>query len=250
MSLAIIQVGHDPASDIYIRNKKRAMERNDFSVHVVHLPKEATTEQVIERVTIEASRERITAIMVQLPLPAHIDKRKVMESIPPDVDIDGLNPFSWYQPLTPCAIMRWLKIHEIPLDGKDVTILGRSDLVGKPLAIMLMEAGATVTVCNSHTRAWSELSAIRNADILISAVGKPNTVSIVPPNAEAIIDVGINRDEHGKLCGDVSGFVRKQLEDTKVLISPVPGGVGRWTVEELLIRYKEMEEEKYGRVDF
>lgn len=242
--LTIIQVGHNDASDRYIRNKMKAIEAEGMSAELVSLPVEGTTDDVIAKIRLATHERYCNAIMVQLPLPGHIDKRKVLESIPPYLDIDGLNPKSKYKPLTPCAIMRWLREKGVDLVGKNVTVLGRSELVGKPLANMLIDAGATVTVCNSHTDPMQKHKHCIRSDIVVSAVGKLGAVDEWDVNGsgdQIFIDVGINRDHNGKLCGDISPYARSEIESVCSECTPVPGGVGKWTVRELLIRLREME---------
>lgn len=239
--LTIIQVGNNPASNTYIRNKMKAVKEAGLEAELVQLPEDATTEDVIMNINLACES---TAIMVQLPLPSHIDKDKVLWSIPPEKDIDGLNPRSMYRPLTPCAIMRWLKEKGVNLTGKNVTILGRSELVGKPLANMMIDAGATVTVCNSHTDQRSRTGYCLDSDIVVSAVGKRNMISICDVNLhkkQIFIDVGINRDAEGNLCGDIANSVKRLIDELGSEYTPVPGGVGKWTVRELVLRLKEME---------
>lgn len=242
--LRIIQVGHNDASDRYIRNKMKAIEKEGMTVELINLPENCETSDVCDAVENAAYCEETRAVMVQLPLPSHINKDEVMACIPVWADIDGLNPNSDYKPLTPCAIMRWLKEQDICLEGKNVAILGRSELVGKPLANMMIDAGATVTVMNSKTDAVLATVYCKDADIVISAVGKPCTVTsnrMSHLHKQIIIDVGINRDENGKLCGDVSRMGREHAEKIGHICTPVPGGVGKWTVRELVLRLKEME---------
>ena len=239
--LTIIQVGHVEASDRYIRNKMKAIREAGLEVELMNLPEDCTTDDIVYRIWNCTS----TALMVQLPLPEHIDVDLVLRSIPMDKDIDGLNPYSDYKPLTPCAIMRWFDEHDIELERKTVAILGRSDLVGKPLANMMIEVGATVTVMNSKTPPHVRESLCAYADIIISAVGKCDTItgnhlSLIKP--QIIIDVGINRDKNGKLCGDVSASACKHVNIWDGYCSPVPGGVGKWTVRELVLRLQEMED--------
>ena len=243
--LTVIQVGHDEASDRYIRSKKKAVEQAGMRMKVVNLPESVTTNQLITAVYNADSEPGCAAILVQLPLPKHIDRDLVMRNIPPDRDIDGLNPGSLYQPLTPCAIMRWLHNQGVKLEGKNVAIFGKSDLVGKPLANLLLDAGAAVTVMGSKAEERLRFLTCRTADIVISAVGKPNIITEEYINdyskPRILIDVGINRDENGKLCGDISTRAREFVEKNGGVTTPVPGGVGKWTVEELILRLKEME---------
>jgi methylenetetrahydrofolate dehydrogenase (NADP+)/methenyltetrahydrofolate cyclohydrolase len=237
--LTIIQVGDNKASNTYIRNKIKAIEWAGLKAEHIHLPESAGTEDVIEAID-----GRSTAVIVQLPIPAHIDKEAVLRSIAPWQDIDGLIPGSPYKPLTPCAIMRWLREKGVNLEGKSVTVLGRSELVGKPLANLLIDAGATVTVLNSHTPELRKNTSCIISDIVISAVGKPCTITeedVRVTGNQLFIDVGINRDENGKLCGDISPAGQQAIVEAGSEYTPVPGGVGKWTVRELVLRLKEME---------
>lgn len=242
--LAIIQVGHNDASDRYIRNKVKAVMQAGMTAEVINLPETCTTLDVLDAITLVGRSSECRAIMVQLPLPDHIHKEVVLRSIPEHMDIDGLNPRSDLMPLTPCAIMRWLKEQHIRLPGKNVTILGRSELVGKPLANLMIDAGATVTVLNSVTEEWFRRNACYTADIIVSAVGKWGAVFrdyVNNGKKMVVIDVGINRDNDGKLCGDVSHLAKELVERNGGICTPVPGGVGKWTVRELVIRLAEME---------
>lgn len=237
--LTIIQVGDNKASTTYVRNKIKAVEEAGLKAEHIHLPESAGTEDVINAID-----GRSTAVIVQLPLPAHIDKEAVLNSIAPWQDIDGLIPGSPYKPLTPCAIMRWLREKGVDLVGKNVTILGRSALVGKPLANMMIDAGATVTVCNSHSNALTVDRICINSDIVVSAVGKRGAVDwgmVSSFGGQIFIDVGINRDDNGKLCGDICQGAKYRIEEAGSEYTPVPGGVGKWTVRELVLRLAEME---------
>lgn len=242
--LTIIQVGKDQASCTYVRNKVRAVMEAGMDASLVTMEETETTQDVISQIRRAAECEICKAIIVQLPLPSHIDKAAVMAAIPPEKDIDGLHPKSDYKPLTPCAIMRWLREKGVDLEGKNVTVLGRSDLVGKPLANMMIDAGATVAVCNSHTRHTTRILLDRMSDIVITAVGKPNTIKpydVHEEREQIFIDVGINRDKDGKLCGDISPAAQRAIVEAGSEYTPVPGGVGKWTVRELVLRLKEME---------
>lgn len=243
--LYIIQVGDNDASNRYIRNKVKAVEEAGLKARVIKMAETCSTDDILDVMFDCRLRLDCTAMMVQLPLPPHIDKNLVLESIPWRCDIDGLNPNSDYKPLTPCAIMRWFDENSINLEGQLVTILGRSELVGKPLADMLINAGATVTVCNSKTDRMDRALICDRSDIIISAVGKPGVVDIDDVNLtgihQIVVDVGINRDENGKLCGDVSELAREAIKSQGGICTPVPGGVGKWTVQELMLRLKEME---------
>lgn len=246
--LTIIQVGHDAASDVYVRNKLKAIERAGLQARHVNMPAEATREDVLTTIDMYAGLNTTTAIMVQLPLPEHLEphQAEILAAIPPTMDIDGLNPRSDYAPLTPSAIMRVLHDARVPLEGKHVTILGRSKLVGLPLANLLIEAGATVTVCNSHTPDKQRHKLLRSSDIIVSAVGRAGLIRARDvKRGQYVIDVGINRDANGRVCGDVSKAAFAKLDRSDVsYCSPVPGGVGRWTVNELVLRLKYMEEIK------
>ena len=242
--LAIIQVGHNDASDRYIRNKVKAVRQAGMKAEVVNLPEDCETFDVLDAIFKVENLVECKAIMVQLPLPEHINKDVVLRNIAPHMDIDGLNPRSEFQPLTPCAIVRWLKEQDVLLVGCNVAILGKSELVGKPLANMMMDEGATVTVLNSKTQEWFRRKVCSTADIIVSAVGE---VNVVPENyvnrfqPQIVIDVGINRDRDGKLCGDVSPRAKEIVESVGGICTPVPGGVGKWTVRELVLRLAEME---------
>lgn len=242
--LTIIQVGKDQASCTYVRNKVRAVMEAGMDASLVTMEETATTQDVISQIKRAAECEICKAIIVQLPLPSHIDKAAVMAAIPPEKDIDGLAPHSPYKPLTPCAIMRWLREKGVKLGGKNVTVLGRSDLVGKPLANMLIDAGATVAVCNSKTSEPTMNGLCNWADIVVSAVGKCSTVHLCcvnPKGGQIFIDVGINRDANGKLCGDLTDWAKERIVNAGSEYTPVPGGVGKWTVRELVLRLAEME---------
>lgn len=242
--LTIIQVGHVEASDRYIRNKVRAIHSAGMKAEVINLPEDCATNDVLDAIFQADLKVECKAIMVQLPLPDHIDADVVLRNIPAHKDIDGLNPHSDFMPLTPCAIMRWLEEQSIQLSGKNVAILGRSNLVGKPLANLMIDAGATVTVMNSVTKEWTRVAACRSADIIVSAVGHVGTLNsdyVNDNRGKIVIDVGINRAHDGTLCGDVSYKATLMIEQNGGICTPVPGGVGKWTVEELLIRLAEME---------
>jgi methylenetetrahydrofolate dehydrogenase (NADP+)/methenyltetrahydrofolate cyclohydrolase len=231
--LAVIMVGDDPASSVYVRNKEHACAEAGIQSCSRRLPATASTEEVI------ASIAELSAwadgILVQLPLPEHIDEKKVLSAIPPEKDVDCFHPYNigklltgeaGLRPCTPAGILHLLG----DVSGKHCVIVGRSNIVGKPLALMLLHANATVTVCHSKTKDLASYT--RQADILISAVGKPRfiTADMVKPGA-VVIDVGINRDENGKLCGDVAF---EEVAAKASAITPVPGGVGPMTVAMLL----------------
>lgn len=231
--LAVIMVGDDSASSVYVRNKERACAEVGIRSCSRRLPATASTKEVI------ASIAELSAwadgILVQLPLPEHIDEKKVLGAIPPEKDVDCFHPYNigklltgeaGLRPCTPAGILHLLG----DVSGKHCVIIGRSNIVGKPLALMLLHANATVTVCHSKTKDLASYT--RQADVLISAVGKPRFIiaDIVKPGA-VVIDVGINRDENGKLCGDVAF---EEVAAKASAITPVPGGVGPMTVAMLL----------------
>lgn len=231
--LAVIMVGDDPASSVYVRNKERACAEVGIRSCSRRLPATASTKEVI------ASIAELSAwadgILVQLPLPEHIDEKKVLGAIPPEKDVDCFHPYNIEKLLTGEAGLRTCTpagiLHLLgDVSGKHCVIIGRSNIVGKPLALMLLHANATVTVCHSKTKDLASYT--RQADILISAVGKPRfiTADMVKPGA-VVIDVGINRDENGKLCGDVAF---EEVAAKASAITPVPGGVGPMTVAMLL----------------
>lgn len=239
--LVIITVGDDPASKVYVRNKMKAAEEVGIIAH--HFPMQSdlvTTEYVKESIVLFNADPGYDGIMVQLPLPKHLNERAIIDAIDPAKDVDGLTTTnigrlrSGQDCLRPCTaqgIIDLCKYYDIKLDGKDVTIIGRSNIVGKPLADLMMAEGATVTQCHSRTR--STVHYTTDAQIVVSAVGKPNFLrrEHLDFNGQTVIDVGINRDENGKLCGDVDF---EGVKDKVEHITPVPGGVGPMTVAELM----------------
>lgn len=237
MKLAIVVAGDDPASQIYVHNKKRACEEVGIACSVYRLTESASTEAVLQCVGVLAKDPAVNGILVQLPLPVQVDARRVFAAIPPEKDVDGLTPYNMgllaegspiLRPCTPSGIMELL--FPGPLDGEHCVIIGRSNIVGRPLALMLLQANATVTVCHSMTKGLARFT--RQADVLISAAGVPHliTADMVKPGA-IVIDVGINRDKDGKLCGDVAF---EEVAKKAAAITPVPGGVGPMTVAMLL----------------
>lgn len=237
--LVIISVGDDPASKVYVRNKMRAAEECGIEVEHLVYDSNENPRRVMDYIDMLNYADRVDGIMVQLPLPKDWDERAIIDAISPTKDVDGLTTTNigrlrsgqeCLKPCTAAGIIDLCKYYGIRLDGKDVTIVGRSNIVGKPLADMMMAEGATVTQCHSHTKDLSKHT--RPADILICAVGKPNFIDDKTVNACGfVIDVGINRDEEGKLCGDVAtDKVIRMVQG----ITPVPGGVGPMTVAELM----------------
>ncbi len=239
VTLAVIQVGSDPASTVYVGNKKKACEYIGIHSRSFELPEETSEEELLRLVKSLNEDDDVHGILVQLPLPDHIDEDRVIETISPKKDVDGFHPqsvgaLSIGQPgfvsCTPAGIIQLLKRSGVEIDGKECVILGRSNIVGKPMAMLMLRENATVTVCHSHTANLKEVA--RRADILIVAIGKPRFITreYVKENA-VVIDVGIHRGSDGKLCGDVD-FA--DVEPVASAITPVPGGVGPMTIAMLM----------------
>lgn len=234
--LVVIMVGEIPASRAYVNGKKRDCEDCGIDFELIQFDekvKQSTIEKTIARLNED---ERVNGILVQLPLPAHLNKKAIIDSICPEKDVDCFTEANLgslflnrpvFKPCTPFGIMELLSYYKISVEDKHCVIIGRSDIVGKPLAVMLINAGATVTVCNSHTNPFDLANLTRAADIVICAVGKPNflTADMISEGA-IVIDVGINRDENNKLCGDAD-FENVKLKASA--ITPVPGGIGLMT---------------------
>lgn len=237
--LAVIQVGDNPASTVYVGNKKKACAYVGIRSLAYELPEDTTEEELLTLVKELNEKKEVHGILVQLPLPKHIDEDKVIKTIAPQKDVDGFHPqsvgaLSIGQPgfvsCTPAGIIQLLKRSQIDIDGKECVIIGRSNIVGKPMALLLLRENGTVTVCHSHTRNIKKIT--RRADILVVAIGKAKMVdSSYIKDGAVVIDVGMDRDENGKLCGDVD------FEDVKEkagAITPVPGGVGPMTIAMLM----------------
>ena len=237
--LAVVLVGEDPASKIYIRNKKRACETTGIYSEEYFLPADASQQQLTETIEKLNRDPKVNGILVQLPLPEGLNETVAIEAISPEKDVDCFHPENVgklmqgrpvFMPDTPAGIMELLDSAGISVSGKQCVVLGRSNIVGKPMAMLLMQRHGTVTVCHSRTEGLKEIA--RRADILVSAVGKAGfvTADMVKPGA-VVIDVGMNRDENGKLCGDVDF---EAVEPLASYITPVPGGVGPMTVAMLM----------------
>ena len=238
-SLAVILVGDDPASAVYVRNKhKTCLELGITSIEI-KLPGETTEEDLIAKINELNSDNSVHGILVQLPLPRHISSERVITSILPEKDVDAFTRDSvgrivegkyGFLPCTPAGIMKLLEYYGVSVDGKDCVVVGRSNIVGKPMALLLLNANGTVTVCHSKTKNLSEVT--KSAEILVVAVGRPNfiTADMVKQDA-VVIDVGINRTEGGKLCGDVDF---ESVAEIAGMITPVPGGVGPMTITMLM----------------
>lgn len=231
--LAVIQVGNDPASSLYIKHKQRDCAKVNIHSELHHLPDNTSQQTLIHKIEDLNSRQDIHAILVQMPLPEHIDEQKVVDSIPPHKDADGLTPlnlgnlFINHESVTPCTptgIIRLIESADVHIQGKHAVCVGRSHLVGKPVGIMLLNRNATVTYCHSKTENLAAVT--KNADILVAAVGKPEfiTADMVKKNA-TVIDVGIN-SVNNRLVGDVKFDEVKEIAG---YITPVPGGVGPLT---------------------
>ncbi len=237
--LAVIQVGNDPASSIYVNNKKKACAYIGIESLAYELPEETTQEELVELVEKLNEDKKVNGILVQLPLPAHIDSDAIIRTISPDKDVDGFHPESvgrlcigadGFVSCTPAGVIQLLKRSGIEIAGKECVVIGRSNIVGKPMSILLLRENGTVTVAHSRTRNLKEVT--RRADILVVAIGKPRFINseYVKENA-VVIDVGMHRNAENKLCGDVD------FEDVKGRVSaitPVPGGVGPMTIAMLM----------------
>ena len=238
--LAVLLVGDDPASQVYVRGKANDCEACGIESRVIRLPAGTTQAELLARLGALAADSAVHGILVQLPLPRHIDPAAVIEAIPPEKDVDGFTPVNagrllngepCFAPCTPAGCLRMIEAAGVDLDGKHAVVVGRSNIVGKPAALLLMQKSATVTVCHSHTR---DLAAVcRTADVLIAAVGKAGfiTADMVKPGA-VVIDVGINRGADGKLHGDVDFAPVSEIASC---ITPVPGGVGLMTRAMLML---------------
>lgn len=239
--LAVILVGNDPASEIYVRNKEKACEKAGFYSEKYVLEEDATEAALLELINQLNADDQIDGILVQLPLPTHIDEQKVIDAISPEKDVDGFSPTNVgalligkeaFQPCTPKGCIALLEEAGCDLDGKKAVVIGRSNIVGKPVAIMLLARNATITVCHSHTRDLRK--ELADADVVIVAIGrrhflKPDMVK----DGAYIIDVGINRDASGKVSGDVD-FPAFEQDQKDCYLTPVPGGVGPMTITMLL----------------
>lgn len=237
-NLVVIQVGNDPASSVYVRNKERTAERVGIKSETVKLSKHITQDELLEIIDKYNHFTDVNGILVQLPLPKHIDEQVILEAISPMKDVDGFHPLNVGKlnigqkqmiPSTPAGIMELLKANHIELEGKHVVIVGRSNIVGKPLAHLLLEANATVTIAHSKTKDLKHLTKL--ADILVVAVGQPELITAdYVKDGTVVIDVGINRTESG-LKGDVDF---NSVKSKVAAITPVPGGVGPMTIAMLM----------------
>ncbi len=239
ISLAVIQVGADPASSVYVRNKKKACEFCGIKSLSYEIPEETTEEELLSLIHKLNEDKAVNGILVQLPLPKHINEDHVIQAIDPRKDVDGFHPQSvgtlcigqpGFVSCTPAGIIQLLKRSGVEIAGKECVVVGRSNIVGKPMALLLLRENGTVTVCHSKTKDLKEVT--KRADILIVAIGKPKfiTAEYVKEGA-VVIDVGIHRNENNKLCGDVDF---DDVAEKTSAITPVPGGVGPMTIAMLM----------------
>ena len=238
-ALAVIQVGNDPASSVYVRNKKKACEYIGIRSLSYELDENTSEDELLALIDKLNADPSVHGILCQLPLPKHMDEDKVIKRISPEKDVDGFHPQNvgalvigqqGFVSCTPAGIIQLLKRSNIQMEGKHCVVIGRSNIVGKPMALLMLRENATVTICHSRTRNLTELC--KEADILIVAIGKPQfiTADYVKEGA-VVIDVGIHRDENNKLCGDVK---YDEVEPVASAITPVPGGVGPMTIAMLM----------------
>ena len=236
--LAVVLVGDDPASAVYVKNKNKTCKNIGFQSFEHILPENTSEDKLLNLINELNNDDQVNGILVQLPLPSHISSKKILVSINPQKDVDGFHlenvgrlvtGNALFKPCTPAGIIKLLDEYKIAIEGKNAVIIGRSNIVGKPVSFLLLERNATVTICHSRTKDLPSIT--RSADILIAAIGKPNFVSLdMVKNNAVVIDVGINRLD-GKLVGDVDfASVSKQAS----LITPVPGGVGPMTIAMLM----------------
>ena len=237
--LAVIIVGDDPASRVYVNNKKKACADVGFNSEEYALPAETTQEELVALVKQLNERKDINGILCQLPLPKGLDDKAVINAIAPEKDVDAFHPSNVgrimlgeysFLPCTPAGVMELLHSANVEISGKECVVIGRSNIVGKPMGMLLLHENGTVTICHSRTKDLAEVT--RRADVLVAAVGKAKfvTADMVKPGA-AVIDVGMNRDENGKLCGDVD---YENVAPICSAITPVPGGVGPMTIAMLM----------------
>ncbi len=239
VSLAVIIVGDDPASKVYVNNKKKACEKLGITSYEYVLPESTTQEELMQTVKELNERADVNGILCQLPLPKHLDSNAVIDAIAPEKDVDCFSPTNVgllnigrgrLSPCTPAGIMDMLEYKNISVSGKHCVVIGRSNIVGKPMSALLLAADATVTVCHSKTQNLKEIT--KTADVLIAAVGRPKFVTAdMVKDGAVVIDVGIHRTESGKLCGDVDF---ESVEPKASYITPVPGGVGPMTIARLM----------------
>ena len=237
--LSVIIVGNDQASRVYVNNKKKACENIGIISREYALPEETTTEQLLSLIDELNNDDTVSGILCQMPVPKHIDSNAVLEHISPNKDVDCFHPYNVGKlvqgnnvllPCTPAGMVEMLDYMGVEISGKHCVIIGRSDIVGKPMAMLMLQRNATVTICHSKTKNLADIT--KQADILVAAVGKANFVTADMIKEGAIVlDVGINRNSEGKLCGDVNF---EECEKIASMITPVPGGVGPMTITMLM----------------
>ncbi len=239
VGLAVVIVGNDSASRVYVNNKKKACEAVGFQSFEYALDENTTQEQLLDLVNVLNRDDRVNGILVQLPLPKHIDEKSVINAISPEKDVDAFHPENVgkimigeysFLPCTPAGVMRLIESTGVDISGKKCVVVGRSNIVGKPQAMLLLQKNGTVTICHSRTKNLKE--ECREADILVVAIGKAKFITgdMIKEGA-VVIDVGMDRDENGKLCGDVDF---ESAEKVAGYITPVPGGVGPMTIAMLM----------------
>ena len=237
--LAAVLVGEDPASQIYVRNKRKSCEDVGIYSEEHKLPESTSQDELLSLINKLNKDDNINGILIQLPLPKHMDESSILNSVAPEKDVDGFHPINAghlfegkpkFIPCTPHGIIKMLEYYNIDIEGKNAVVLGRSNIVGKPAAILLLQKNATVTICHSRTKNLNEV--LMDADIIVAAIGRAHFVKKEMVKKDAvIIDVGINRLDTGKLAGDVDF---EQVKDIASFITPVPGGVGPMTITMLL----------------
>ncbi|MBQ1904256.1 MAG: bifunctional methylenetetrahydrofolate dehydrogenase/methenyltetrahydrofolate cyclohydrolase FolD [Ruminococcus sp.] len=239
IGLAVVIVGNDPASQVYVRNKEKACEAVGFNSYKYALPEETTEQELLALVDKLNNDDKVDGILVQLPLPKHLDDKIIINNIRPDKDVDAFHPVNVgkimigdysFLPCTPAGVMELIKSTGTQIEGKECVVIGRSNIVGKPQAMLLLHQSGTVTICHSKTK---DLKAVASrADILVAAVGRAKMITAdYVKDGAVVIDVGMNRDENGKLCGDVDF---ENVKDKASYITPVPGGVGPMTIAMLM----------------
>ena len=239
VGLAVIIVGNDPASRTYVNNKKKACEATGIISEEYALPEDTTMDELLALIKELNAKKSINGILCQLPLPKHLDEKAVIENIDPIKDVDAFHAVNTghimigdysFLPCTPAGIMEMLKYYNIEIEGKECVVIGRSNIVGKPMAMLLLQKNGTVTICHSRTKNLKEVTS--RADILVAAVGVPYFVTAdMVKDGAVVIDVGMDRNKEGKLCGDVD-FA--EVEKKASYITPVPGGVGPMTIATLI----------------
>ena len=244
-TLVVILVGENPASKIYVNNKKKTAEKLGINSVVINYPENVTEKELLDKIEELNNDKEVTAILVQLPLPKHISKENVMNTISPQKDVDGFTPYNVGKlfsgevpivyPCTPKGVLLLLDEYNIDLDGKHAVVVGRSNIVGRPMSQMLLNRNATVTICHSHTKNLAQI--IKTADVVVSAVGKNIIEGEMLKSDCVIVDVGIFKDEDGKTRGDVDF---ESASKTASYISPVPGGVGPMTITSLMLNTVEL----------